>query len=60
MLHCSTALLFSMHPVLHGMATGLTAITQLSVCCLLLWTVGQCKIISGVMFAFGLHGFLIS
>lgn len=31
MLHCNTALLFSMHPAEHGMAAGLTAITQLSV-----------------------------
>lgn len=30
-LHCNTALLFSMHLALHSMAAGLTAITQLSV-----------------------------
>ena len=32
MLYCNTALLFSMHPAVHSMAAGLTAITRLSVC----------------------------
>lgn len=48
MLHCSTALLFSMHPAVLGIAAGLTAIIQLSVCACWpsLWTVSWCKNIS--------------